>query len=201
MARLGDLSRRPFPRLDAGAGGAAAAEASWPGARARHRSRRRAAHAAERQAGSASRRRSVSTSATAAPTRTPAMLRLGRQSIDIPPGDQRYVDHRLVRAAGRRRGAGGAAARALPRARDARRGDAARRIDATADSHRGLGFPLAARLPLRHAGRAAEGHDGCRCATPTTTRRRTRATRSCRRSACAGASDRRTRWATCGSRC
>jgi len=27
----------------------------------------------------------------AAPTRTPAMLRLGRQSIDIPPGDQRYT--------------------------------------------------------------------------------------------------------------
>ena len=26
-----------------------------------------------------------------APTRTPAMLRLGRQSIDIPPGDQRYT--------------------------------------------------------------------------------------------------------------
>jgi Flp pilus assembly protein TadD len=26
-----------------------------------------------------------------APTRTPAMLRLGRQSLDIPPGDQRYT--------------------------------------------------------------------------------------------------------------
>lgn len=28
---------------------------------------------------------------TAAPTRTPAMLRLGRQNIDIPPGDRSYV--------------------------------------------------------------------------------------------------------------
>ena len=47
----------------------------------------------------------------------------------------------------------------------------------------------------------AEGHDGCRCATPTTTPPTTRATRSSRRSARAGASDRATRWATCGFRC
>ena len=48
---FGGLSRRPFPRLDAGAGGAAAAEGSRVAPRAGHRPRRRAAHAAERQAG------------------------------------------------------------------------------------------------------------------------------------------------------
>ena len=42
----------------------------------------------------------------AAPTRTPAMLRLGRQSIDIPAGQRRVHDHRFVRAAGRRGRAG-----------------------------------------------------------------------------------------------
>ena len=31
------------------------------------------------------------------PERTPAMLRLGRQNIDIPPGDKDYIGHRFVR--------------------------------------------------------------------------------------------------------
>ena len=40
------------------------------------------------------------------PERTPAMLRLGRQNIDIPPGDKVLRRHRLVRRAGGCRGAG-----------------------------------------------------------------------------------------------
>ena len=78
-----------------------------------------APHAAERQARSRRSRRSASTSPTSRPTRTPAMLRLGRQNIDIPAGRRRLRDRRFVRAAGRRRSAGGPAARALPRARGA----------------------------------------------------------------------------------
>ena len=53
------------------------------------------------------------------PTRTPAILRLGSQGIDIPPGDGALHDQGFVRAAGRRRAAGRAAARALPLARRA----------------------------------------------------------------------------------
>ena len=53
-----------------------------------------------------------------APSRTPYMIRLGSQRIDIPAGAQAYVHHRSLRAAGRRRTARGAAARAQPRAVD-----------------------------------------------------------------------------------
>ena len=49
-------------------------------------------------------------------TRTPAILRLGYQGIDIPAGNARYVIEDSVRAASGCRGAGRAAARALPRA-------------------------------------------------------------------------------------
>ena len=45
-----------------------------------------------------------------------------------------------------------------------------------------------------------EGHDDLRCATRTTTRRRTRAIRIGRRRASSGDRTRRTRWATCGCR-
>ena len=95
-----------------------------------------------------------------APTRTPAMLRLGRQNIDIPAGRRALHRHRLVRAAGGRRGAGGAAARALSRCatRAARRRCPMDRRSALVDDQ-GLGLPVAARLPLRDAGAAAEGHD------------------------------------------
>ena len=137
----------------------------------------------------------------AAPTRTPAMLRLGRQNIDIPPGDQRYTITDSYLLPVDVRGGGPAAARALPRPRRPRRGDAAGRLEARAHSHPGLGFPLAARLPLRHAVRLPKGTHAVDASTATTTPRRTRATPSGPRSARAGVSDRRTRWATSGSRC
>ncbi len=54
------LSRRPFSRLDAGPGRAAAAEGSRLALEPQHRSRRRTAHAAERQGESRCSRRSVS---------------------------------------------------------------------------------------------------------------------------------------------
>ena len=108
---------------------------------------------------------------------------------------------RLLRAAGGRRGRRAAAARALPRAPDPRRGDAAGRLDEDAARHQRLGLPLAARLPLRNAAARCRRARRCRCSTPTTTPRRTRATPSSRRPRAAGASARRRRWATSGSRC
>ena len=124
---LGDLSRRPLPRLDAGPGRAAAAEAISRGASSR----------TPISSSSCTCSRAASAEPVAPsigfyfsdepPTRTPAMLRLGRQNIDIPAGRRALHRHRFVHAAGRRRGRSGAAARALPRARRARRGDAARR--------------------------------------------------------------------------
>ena len=56
-----------------------------------NRSRRAAAPAPHRQAGRASGRRSRSTSRPDAPTRTPLALRLGKQNIDIKPGEQYLV--------------------------------------------------------------------------------------------------------------
>ena len=85
------LPRRPFSRLDAGPGRTAAAEGPGVAPRAGHRPRRRSAHEAERQDRSASSRRSASTSADDPPERTPAMLRLGRQSIDIAAGEKHYT--------------------------------------------------------------------------------------------------------------
>jgi hypothetical protein len=76
----------------------------------------------------------------AAPTRTPAMLRLGRQNIDIPAGQKDYtitdsfvvpvdVDVQAIQPA-----------RALPRAQRARRRDVARWHGAAAHRHRRLGI-------------------------------------------------------------
>ena len=50
------------------------------------------------------------------PTRTPAMLRLGRQDIEIPAGEKALRQLRFVRAACRCGSAGGPASRALSRA-------------------------------------------------------------------------------------
>ena len=168
-------------------------------ARARHRPGRAAAHAAERQAGSRAAHASASTSATGPPTRTPSILRLGSQGIDIAPGDGRYVvadrytlpvDATLLAV--------------QPHAHY-------RAVDVTGTAtfpdgttrtliHIGaLGLPVAARLSLHRARSGCRAAPRWRCATSTTTRRRTRATRRCRRRACAGASGRSTRWATCGS--
>ena len=85
------------------------------------------------------------------PTRTPAILRLGSQGIDIAPGDAAYtindsyvlpVDVELYAVQ----------PHAHYRARDVRGDrDASGRHDAIADSHRRMGLPLAARLSLRAA--------------------------------------------------
>ena len=80
-----------FLGLDAGAGRAAAAERSRLASRPAHRSGRRAAHAAERQAGAGAPSIGLYFGDRRPPTRTPAMLRLGRQNIDIPAGDARYT--------------------------------------------------------------------------------------------------------------
>ena len=95
----------------------------------------------------------------AAPTRTPAMLRLGRQNIDIPAGEPRYtitdsyvlpVDVEVQARP---------AARALPRARGPRRGDAARRHDAAADHIKDWDFRWQHVYRFVTPLRAAEGHD------------------------------------------
>ena len=88
---IGDVSRRPFPRLDAGAGRAAAARRISRGA-----SRRTPTSSSSCTCSRAARPEQVSPSiglyfGDTAPTRTPAMLRLGRQDIDIPAGDAHYV--------------------------------------------------------------------------------------------------------------
>ena len=135
------------------------------------------------------------------PERTPMMLRLGRQNIDIPAGEKHYtitdsfvlpVDVEVQARS---------AARALPRARDQRHRDAAGRHDENADPHQRLGLPLAARVPLRHAVLRCRKGRRWRCGTRTTTRRTIRATRCSRPSAFGGDSDPTTRWATCGFRC
>ncbi len=129
------------------------------------------------------------------------MLRLGRQNIDIPPGDKDYtitdsfvlpvdVEVQAVQPHAHYR---------------------AREVTGTATLPDGTTRPLIhiADWDFRwqHVYRYVkpfalpEGHDGCRCASSTTTPRRTRATRRSRRSASTGASDRPTRWAISGSRC
>ena len=136
------------------------------------------------------------------PERTPAMLRLGRQNIDIAAGQEGLRHHRFVRAAGRRRGAGGAAARALPRARSheapprcrtARRSrsSTSRTGTSSGSTCTGTSTPmalpkgttLAMRYHLRQLGRQL------------------REPRISRPHACTGVSSPPTRWATCGFRC
>ena len=136
-----------------------------------------------------------------APQRTPTILRLGSQGIDIPPGDPRYVirdsyvlpvDVQLLAIQ----------PHAHYRAKEIR--GVATLPDGTiapGDAHQGLGFPLAARVSRGDADSAAERARGCRWNTPTTTRRRTSAIPSCRRRACSGGNARATRWATSGSSC
>ena len=128
------LPRRPFSRLDAGTGRPAAAERAGVASRARHRPGRRSAHEAERQDRehravdrALFRRRSSGTDARHAAARAAEHRHPGRREA--------LHDRRLVRAAGRRRGAGRPAARALPCARGDGRGDAARRHDEVAHLH------------------------------------------------------------------
>ena len=97
------------------------------------------------------------------PERTPAMLRLGRQSIDIRAGRAALHQHRLFVLPVDVGGSGGAAARALSRARGHRAPP--RCPDGTtvaAHLHQGLGLSLAARLSLRHAAGAARRARPCR---------------------------------------
>ncbi len=99
------------------------------------------------------------------PARTPAILRLGRQDINIEPGDAAYRIDRFVRAAGRRGAARHPAARALPRAPRQRVGDDSGRRAAAADPRQQLGLQLAGPVPLQRAVLGAgrdEARDGIR---------------------------------------
>ena len=88
-----------------------------------------------------------------------------------PAGRQHYIDHRFVHAAGRRRGAGACSrTRTTARATSAAMRDAAGRLDAPLIHIKRLGFPLAARLPVRDAVLAAERHDAVDALHATTTR-------------------------------
>ena len=92
------------------------------------------------------------------PMRTPTILRLGSQGIDIPPGEPRYVirdsyvlpvDVQLLAVQ----------PHAHYRAKEIRGVAAvAGRHVAAGDAHQGLGFPLAARVSRRDADSAAERH-------------------------------------------
>ena len=153
------VSRRPLPGLDARADRAARRRRSRLASRPRHRPRRAAAPAAERQAEPVQPVIGFYFSDRPA-TRTPSILRLGSQGIDIPPGD------------GQLRGRG-----SLHRCRWTRRcwrcsrtrTTAPRDVTGTAPFPDGtertlihigqLGLPLAARLPLHRARPPAEGHD------------------------------------------
>ena len=134
-------------------------------------------------------------------TRTPSILRLGSQGIDIPPGDGQYVvEDRYTLPVNTTLLA--VQPHAHYRAKDViGDGDVARRHDAHAHPHRQLGLPLAARLPLHRADPPAERHDG-----GDEVRLRQLAGESAQSAgadggACAGASGRSTKWATCGSSC
>jgi len=134
------------------------------------------------------------------PTRTPAMLRLGRQNIDIPAGEPQYtitdsyvlpVDAEIEAVQ----------PHAHYRARDVR--GEARLPDGTARTLIQISdwvfgwqhvYLFATPSGCRRGRR-------CRCVTCTTTHPAIFATRSTRRSARAGDSDRRTKWAISGSRC
>ena len=133
-----------------------------------------------------------------APTRDARRPAPGQRDDRHSGGRAGVRRRRSVSAAGRRRGAGRAAARAQPRAADGGQGGAARRHDALADRDRRLGFPLAGRLSLRGADRACRRAPRCRSATPTTTPPAIPATLISRPRASSGARTRRTRWAISG---
>ena len=133
------------------------------------------------------------------PTRTPSILRLGSQGIDIAPGDGGYavedrytlpVDATLlaVQPHAHYRAADVSGTATFPDG-----------IDAHADPHRPAGTSAGSTSTATPRRSACPRARPWRCATSTTTRRRTRATRRSRRRACAGGSGRSTRWATCGS--
>jgi hypothetical protein len=78
------------------------------------------------------------------PTRTPVMLRLGRQNIDIPPGDRAYVVSDSF---------------TLPVDAEVQAGRPARRRQTMADPRSAVGLQVAGPVPLRTALLAARGHD------------------------------------------
>ncbi len=135
------------------------------------------------------------------PVRTPAMLRLGSQGIDIPPGEKHYTISDYLRTARRRGSARRPTARALSRAGDRGSGHASRRNPEAVDLHQGLGFQMAARLSVCHASRPAQG-DHCQHAVHLRQfRGEPDAIRNCLPARSAGGSARPTRWATSGCRC
>ena len=135
------------------------------------------------------------------PERTPAMLRLGRQNIDIAAGQKDYVTtdsfvlpvdvevlavqpHAHYRA---REKSG-----ARPRSRTGRRSRSS-----TSKTGTSCGSTCTGTWRRWSCRRARPW----RCGSPSTTRRTTSATRISRRRTCIGVSSPPTRWATSGSRC
>ena len=93
------------------------------------------------------------------PTAAPIGLRLGSQTIDIPAGRRRLSDHRQLPPARGRRSPGAAAARPQPGPPHRRGSSSTKRHDAQPHHDRRLGFPVAGRVPLCTAHRAAGGDD------------------------------------------
>ena len=135
------------------------------------------------------------------PDRTPAMLRLGRQSIDIPAGDNLYaigdsfvlpvdVEVQAVQPHAHYRARSVQATATLPDGRT-------RQLIRIQD----WDFRWQHVYRYADAVRAAEGHDDHEPLHLRQLRGRTPATRSSLRAVCSGGSVPRTRWAMSGSSC
>ena len=135
------------------------------------------------------------------PARTPVMMRLSDQRIDIPSGrcaSTLPVIRSCCRSMSR-------CVAVQPHAHYLARevvghGDAAGWHKPNAHLDCRLGPAVAARLSVSNAGSAAEGHHRHACGTDTTTPQRTPAIPPHRRCACRGDSSRAKRWAICGCR-
>ena len=92
------------------------------------------------------------------PVQSPLTVRMGVKLIDIPAGQADYAVDRHLGTTGGGDAAQHLSACALPRQRDGRHRDAARRCDADADSHQAMELPLAAGVPFRHASAVAARH-------------------------------------------
>ena len=192
------LSRRPFPRLDAGTGAAARAERPRVATRRGRRSRRAAPSAADRQAGARSGRRSACTSRASRPrARRPSCGSGGRTSTSLPARrDYRVTDAYVLPVDAEIRAIQPHAhyrARSVTRMR----GAAGRRAPA-AHRHPPLGLQLAGSVPVCDALLGAGGHDARDGVRVRQLGRERAESRAIRRSASRGAGDRRTRWPTSG---
>ena len=194
------LSRRPAARLDTRPGAARVARRHGLAARAGQRSRRAVAPAADRQARTRPGGGRLLSSPTHAPTRAPLGLRLGSETIDIPPASATTWSPTATCCQwtwscwpfSRMRTTSRGAWRRTPRCPD---GTVPR-----ADRDRRLGLPLAGRLSLRaRRSRCPRGRRSSMRYTYDNSAA-TCAIRTGRRRGSCGARTRRTRWGICGCR-